>query len=256
MGGTPTNHTAHVRTSELDLSLTMPLFNEAAGVRAVVTSLITSLEAAGIRYQLVLVDNGSVDDTWRVIQHIAGHHPRVEVVHLPRNAGYGGGILTGLALARGPVLGYLWGDEQVGHYAVATLYRWIAAGDADLAKVRRVARLEGVGRTVLTTAYHAVFPVFLPLPSRDIHGCPKLFTRSAWERLRPSSRDWFLDAEIMVRARDLGLRIKELEVVAYPRGTGRSHVRPSTVLEFARNLARHGARRRVRRALARLRSGY
>ncbi len=235
------------------LSLAIPLYNEASGVSAVAASLASTLEKAGIAYQLVLVDNGSRDATWPTIQGIARRNPRVDVLHLPRNAGYGGGILAGLELARAPVLGYLWGDEQVGHYAVVTLFRWIEAGKADMGKVRRVVRLEGLRRAALTRVYHAVFPLFFPLPSRDVHGCPKLFTRDAWERLQPSSRDWFLDAEIMIRARELELRIKELDVVAYPRSTGTSHVRWSTVVEFARNLTGYRTRRWLEQAGSRLR---
>ncbi len=228
-----------------DLSLVMPLFDEADGVEAVVESLTMTLERAGIAYQLVLVDNGSRDGTGELVAEISSRNPRVDVVRLPRNAGYGGGILAGLSVARAPVLGYLWGDQQVGHYAVVELYRRLRAERLDLCKVRRVVRLEGRHRQVLTMAYHAVFPCFFPLPSSDIHGCPKLFTRAVFERIRPSSRDWFLDAEIMIRARELGLRVAEMDVVAYPRPAGASKVRWGTVVEFAVNLLGHRCKKAV-----------
>ena len=226
-----------------DLSLTMPLYNEAGGVRSVVQSLVATLDEAGLSFQLVLVDNGSHDATGAAIADLSSRDRRVEALHLPRNAGYGGGILAGLRLARAPVLGYLWGDDQVGHYAVPDLYRRLVDEGLDLCKVSRVVRLEGRHRQALTRAYHAVFPLFFPLPSSDIHGCPKLFTRAAFERIQPSSRDWFLDAEIMIRATEAGLAIGELEVVAYPRATGSSKVRWGTVAEFALNLCRFKVRR-------------
>ncbi len=231
-------NTVGSRVGDPALSLVIPLFDEEAGVRGVVRSLVGTLDEAGIAFQLVLVDNGSRDGTLGVIQEIARGDPRVEVLHLPSNGGYGGGILAGLRVSRAPVLGYLWGDDQVGHHVVPDLLRRITEQGADLAKARRVIRLDGRHRRALTRVYHTVFPLFFRLPSRDIHGCPKLFTREAFERIAPVSRDWFLDAEVMIRATELGLRISELDVVAYPRATGESHVRWGTVLEFGINLVR------------------
>jgi glycosyltransferase involved in cell wall biosynthesis len=226
------------------LSLVVPLFNEASGIVPVVHSLQRTLRQARLSTQLILVNNGSQDETGDRLEELAAHDPSIECLHLPRNAGYGGGILAGLRQARSHVLGYLWGDEQVSHYAVVAAYRRLIDRGLDLCKARRVVRLDGWQRRLTTRTYHLLFPALFPVRSIDVHGCPKLFTRQAFDRLQPRSPDWFLDAEIMIRAHRLELKIEEIDVVAYPRETGRSKVRWSTLGEFAVNLVRYRIRPR------------
>lgn len=221
------------------LSLTIPLLNEQEGVTPLVHALVGTLRQAQLSSQLVLVDNGSSDLTRARIEALLPLYPEVELLHLPQNQGYGGGILAGMACAKAPFLGYLWGDEQVPHYAVLKCLERLRSGSCDFAKARRVVRLDGWQRKAVTRAYHAVFPLFFERPSDDLHGCPKLFTRHAWDQIDAQSRDWFLDAEIMLRAHWLGLRLEEVPVVSWPRASGRSKVRGSTLLEFAKNMARH-----------------
>ncbi|MFM7203956.1 MAG: glycosyltransferase family 2 protein [Myxococcota bacterium] len=221
------------------LSLTIPLLNEQDGVTSLTEALVATLRHAQIPTQLILVDNGSSDLTRARIEALQPSHPEVELLHLPHNQGYGGGILAGMACARAPFLGFLWGDEQVPHYAVLRCLERLRAGTCDVAKARRVVRLEGWQRKLVTRTYHTLFPLFFDCPSDDLHGCPKLFTRNAWEQIHAQSRDWFIDAEIMLRTQRLGLRLEEIPVVSWPRATGRSKVRGSTLLEFAQNVARH-----------------
>jgi len=222
--------------SHPQLSLVIPLFNEAAGVQDVVHSLLGRLHSAQLSFQLILVDNGSTDGTWQLIQEIMGEVPTIECIKLPRNAGYGGGILAGMDQARGNIRGYLWGDEQIGHHAVIQCFEKLQLEALDLCKVRRTVRLDGFERLLVTRLYHGIAPLFLPVKSTDIHGCPKLFTKRAWRKLQPTATDWFLDAEIMSKASRLNMRIGEVDVVAYPRETGRSKVKWATLAEFVVNL--------------------
>ena len=74
--------------------------------------------------------------------------------------------------------------------------------------------------------------------SSDTNGCPKLFTRAAWEQLAPSHTDWFLDPEIMIGVAEQGLKLAEVDVQAQARDFGVSKVGPGTVVEFTFNLLR------------------
>jgi hypothetical protein len=73
----------------------------------------------------------------------------------------------------------------------------------------------------------------------DINGKPKGLTRSAYERLELRSDDWFIDAEIVLEARRLGLTIGELPVVFRANPERASFVKPSAILEFLRNMLRY-----------------
>jgi len=221
-----------------DLSLTIPLLNEEDGVQDVVNSITKHLSSKYIKYQIILVNNGSTDNTQKVIEYLARRDPGILPLRLEVNKGYGGGILAGLERASAPIVGYLWGDEQVAPYVLTEAWRAIHDQNVDIAKARRRVRLDGFDRFLITRAYHCAVSALFPCPSRDINGCPKLFKREVLDRIRPQSTDWFIDAEIMLKAQKLGFRIHEIDVVAWPRLTGRSKVRWETLGEFALNLIR------------------
>lgn len=221
------------------LSLVMPLFNEEAGIEHAALALFQTLSYAQLPTQVILVDNGSTDGTRARIEALLPHLPGFELLHLPTNRGYGGGILAGLRQTTAPVLGYLWGDEQIAPYAAVRAYQHLLEGSFDLVKARRTVRLDGLERRIVSAAYHTLFPLFFPVHLKDLHGCPKLFTRATYEALHPTAEDWFLDAQLLIGATRLGLRIGEVDVVYWPRQTGRSKVRLNTLLEFGLNLVRY-----------------
>lgn len=217
------------------LGLAVPFYDEAPLVDAVVADLRRAL--AGLDAVVVLVDNGSTDGTGRKLDALADGG-RLRALHLPENAGYGGGILAGLRALPGDrdAVGWAWGDGQVDPAILPRLLRRLEDG-ADLAKARRVERRDGWRRRLVTAAYAGVMRG-LGARTRDVNGCPKLLRRAAFARIAPRSADWFLDAEVVLAAESLGLRIAEEPAVMAPRAAGRSKVDWRTVAEFAGHLAR------------------
>lgn len=217
----------------MKLGLAVPLYDEADCCEAVVRALHATLRAAGLDFTLALVNNGSTDATGPLIDALARELPGLRVLHLSPNAGYGGGILAGLAALDTPLLGWYWGDGQVEPGAVVAAYRKLLDEDLDLVKARRVQRQDGLQRALVSRVYNTVMRHGFALPTTDVNGCPKLLTRAAFQRIAPTSRDWFLDPELMLRAAELGLRWGEVDTVMLPRPGGSSKVRWSTSVEFA-----------------------
>ena len=71
-----------------------------------------------------------------------------------------------------------------------------------------------------------------------MNGKPKAIARSAYERLRLTSDDWFLDAELILEAHRMGMKVCEFPVV-YSEGARASFVKPGAILEFARHMVRY-----------------
>jgi len=192
-----------------------------------------------VALELVLVDNGSRDRTGEVIDDlIAQGLPIVKVV-LPENKGYGHGILSGLTQCRAPLAGYLCADGQVAPDDVVRVYQLMAGREGRIiAKVRRRFRQDSWRRKIVSICYNALMiGSFGWVGAIDINGSPKIFARAWLRRLHLSSRDWFLDPELMIKARALGLRTIEIDVEGYPRSHGASHVQASTIGEFLKNMA-------------------
>lgn len=226
------------------VGISIPLFNEADSVTEVVASMHSVLHDAGIEHTLVLVNNGSRDATREAIDALAVPGI-IEPIHLRENAGYGGGILTGLAhLEREgfpEIIGWAWGDGQVNPTVLPHLYHFIKDG-ADIAKAVRTKRNDGPVRQAITSAYAAIMRV-QGTKTRDINGCPKLMTREAFLALEPTSADWFIDAEVIVAAERKGMNIQGHPVTMHKRTHGSSKVGARTIAEFGKNiLIRRGRR--------------
>ena len=228
------------RISGPDLSLAIPCYNESAVVKTTVRDLVEAFGRSDTSIELVLVDNGSTDDTGAIIDGlVAEGHPIVKR-EVAINEGYGNGVLVGLASCTGRTVGFICADGQVDARDVVKLYEAVARSSTPkLAKVRRRFRMDGAKRKVVSIIYNGFANVvFMGLQSIDINGNPKIFPREYLERMDLRSTDWFLDAEVMLRAKQLGLPVFEMNVFAQMRPDGESHVRSSTIWEFILNLLR------------------
>jgi glycosyltransferase involved in cell wall biosynthesis len=223
-----------------DVSFVMPCFNEEGVIGYTIPQLLAAFEKAGIGVELIAVDNGSTDETGRVIQELAAKHPivphKVEV-----NQGYGHGILSGFTRATAPWVGVVHSDGQVDAEDTVRLFEAIRhSKQLTLGKVRRRFRMDGFLRKIVSIAYNGLVVLLWPrLGSIDINGSPKILPRALLDALDLKSKDWFLDPEIMVKSHYLGARVLEMNVFARMRGSGLSHVRASTCVEFFKNLIRY-----------------
>lgn len=223
-----------------DISLSVPCYNEEEALRETMLRLLEAFESKGFFLELVLVDNGSQDRTGEVIdQLIADGHAVVKGV-VEVNQGQGLGYLTGLKLCRAPWVGIIPADGQVQADDVAKLYESARnMSEPTLLKVRRRFRLDGFKRKVVSIVYNGFANVlFLGLGSIDINGSPKLVRRDDMERMNLRSIDWFLEPEMLIRAKQLGLSVFEVNVMGQMREGGSSNVRSTTCWEFLVNLFR------------------
>jgi len=230
-----------------DLSLVMPALNEEAVVAATIRDLLVAFERHGHVLEVVAVDNGSRDRTGEILRELASTDRRVVPVRVEVNQGYGFGILSGLPRASAPWVGIICADGQVEAGDVVKLFEATrrdaaATGARDdarptLFKVRRRFRQDGLKRKLVSVAYNfGTALLFGGLGTLDVNGNPKLFPRELLPRFALCSKDWFLDAEIMIKAKKLGLRVVEVNVFGQLRRGGTSNVRATTCFEFARNL--------------------
>lgn len=223
----------------IELSLVMPCYNEEQCLELTVPPLVRTFEEAGVGLEVILVDNGSRDRTSVIIDElIARGLPIVKGV-VPVNRGQGLGVLTGLHLARGRYVGYLCADGQVAPESVLLIYRaLLAADDYTLAKARRRFRQDSWVRKIVSIGFNAMMLVIFPgMPSLDVNGSPKIMPAEVLRTMDLTSTDWFVEAEVMLKARHLRLMVLEIDVPGFFRKGGRSHVRWQTVVEFVRNIA-------------------
>ena len=226
------------RSGQPDLSLVIPCYNEEALIRNTAVRLVQSFGEKNVGLELVLVDNGSQDGTGQIIDSLIAEGLPVVKKTIQVNQGYGNGILCGLRATTGQFVGYTHADEQVTAQDTVKMYEIVSeASIPQLAKVRRRFRMDGLVRKIISIVYNLMTnALFGGLGSIDINGSPKILPRTYLECMNLQSKDWFLDAEILIKAKRLGLTVFEMNVLAQMRGGGTSHVRPGTCWEFLLNL--------------------
>lgn len=95
------------------LSCVIPVYNEAANIEPLCRRIERTCRESDIaKYEVIIVENGSWDESETIIRRLHSENPRVKMLQLSRNFGYQGGISAGLAYARGEWVAVLDGDQQ------------------------------------------------------------------------------------------------------------------------------------------------
>lgn len=230
-----------------ELSVVVLCYRSGGAARSFAARLGQTLLDAGIgNYQLVLVGNyvaGSGDTTPDVVRELAAGDPRIVCSAVVKQGMMGWDLRSGLALATGESLAVIDGDGQVLVEDLVRVYRLLHERGLDLAQTYRKQRGDGMKRKLFSLGLNGLFHLLFPgLPVRDINAKPKILTRAAFERMTLQSDDWFIDAEILIEARRLGLRIGEIETEFLGLTGRRSFVKIAAVFEFLRNLLRYRIR--------------
>jgi glycosyltransferase involved in cell wall biosynthesis len=217
-----------------ELSAIVLGYRAGASLLRVVEPLLAELEASRADFEIVLVANywpGRNDETPAVAEDLARAHERVRVVSRPKQGAMGWDMRSGFDAARGRWLIVLDGDSQNPVSDVLRIYRAMRETGADVMKGRRVLRHDGAYRRLVSITYNVLFRALF----RTRGLC---LTREAYKRLDLQSDDWFVDAEIVLKARALGLTIREIPVEFFRNEERASLVRPAAIWEFARNMLR------------------
>ncbi len=145
-----------------EISLVIPVLNEEGTLEDVYGQTVAQLDSMGRPYELIVIDDGSTDRTWTILERLHEADPRVRAVRFKRNFGQHPAMHAGMVRAQGDIVVTMDADLQ---NAPSDLPKLVAAVDAgsDVASGRRQGREDSWGRTV---------------PSRLINGMLRRFTKA------------------------------------------------------------------------------
>ena len=152
----------------IECTVVIPAYNEEASLAATTHGLTQALERAGSAFDIVVVDDGSTDATWRAIRDLATADARVSGVRLSRNFGKEAAIRAGLESARGRAVLVMDADAQhPPEIAAALLERWRRG---DVAIVEGVKARRGDEGTQRATQARWFYRLFRRLTGQDLEG--------------------------------------------------------------------------------------
>lgn len=193
-------------------------------------------------YELVLVANyqpalKGIDRTPDIVRELASADPRLVVVAKEKKGMMGWDMRSGLYAATGETIAVIDGDGQMPPGDIIKVYTLLKQGNFDVVKTYRNQRFDGVKRKMISIVYNLLLKILFPkVKVRDANSKPKIFTRAALNKLQLTADDWFIDAEIVIKASEFGMKIGEAPTTFYPNQNRPSFVRATAIFEFIKNL--------------------
>jgi glycosyltransferase involved in cell wall biosynthesis len=204
------------------LTLILPAYNEAAAIAHSIRAAVTALDELSLSYEVLVVDDGSRDETAAIATAETQRFQQVRVVSLGRNVGYGAALRRGFREARFDSVAFTDADGQ---FDLRELARLLApAKDFDLVCGFRIDRQDHWTRKLYSRGYNLLVRTLLGTRVRDCDCALKILRRDQMLALGLESNDFFINAELLTRAQLAGLSVAEVGVSHYPRVRGESKV--------------------------------
>ena len=208
-------------------SLVIPAYNESSRLRPTLDEILRYAGEEKWDSEILVVDDGSHDDTAEIVREYARAHPQIQLVQNPGNRGKGYSVRNGMLHARGDICLFTDADLSSPIAEAEKLFDAIRQG-ADIAIGSRWLRAElqterqPLYRQAFGRIFNLLLRLVLGLRFRDTQCGFKAFRREAAQRIFPMQRieRWGFDPEILFLARRLGLQTVEVPVVwAHSEGT-------------------------------------
>ncbi|MBI4216688.1 MAG: glycosyltransferase [Chloroflexi bacterium] len=214
------------------LSVIMPAYNEEENIAHTLRETVRCLN--GVPFELVVVDDGSRDNTAKVARGVAQELPQVKVVRYPNNAGKGYALKYGAGQATGDYVAFVDADLDLNPRQLANLWRVMQETGADLvigSKRHPQSNLRYPWkRRLMSIVYYGMVRLLFGLPVRDTQTGLKLFKAEVLRRVLPRLvvKRFAFDLELLVVAHMLGYRFAEAPIeLDYQRQMGR--IRPRDI---------------------------
>ena len=205
------------------LSVILPAYNEEGNIERAIRSSADAVAPLVEDYELVAVDDGSRDETPRILKELkAEMGRRLVVVTHETNLGYGKALRSGFDVARGRLVFYTDADNQFDLRELKEHLPLMA--DCDAIFGYRVGRRDGAFRLFVSNVYNALASLAFGMSVKDLNCSFKLFRREALTSLHLEEDHFFIDTEIVVQLHRADYRYIQRGVRHYPRTAGKSTV--------------------------------
>ena len=136
------------------MSIVIPLLNEAESLPELTRWIARVLQAQGLTYELLLIDDGSTDDSWAVMEALAADDTTLRGIRFNRNYGKSAALNVGFEAARGRVICTMDADLQDSPEELPELYRMIVEDKYDLVSGWKQKRFDPLSKTIPTKLFN------------------------------------------------------------------------------------------------------
>ena len=226
-------------------SVIVPVYNEVALVNPSLARIDGFMSSWATDYEILVIESGSTDGSGALCDEAARASPNIRVIHEPTRAGYGSAIRLGFANATRTFAWIVTLDIPFPLESILTAAPLLDSHDCVLSYRSRDPR--GIGRRFQSAIYNLLLHVLLGIRARHTNSAFKVMRVSVVQKLPLRSAGWFIDAELLYRLQERGLRCAEIGVPLVDRSAGASTVGLNTWLGVLREMVRFWVQVRLHR---------
>ena len=203
------------------LTMFFPAYNDAGTIGSLVIQAQEAIRQLTPDFEIIVVNDGSRDQTGQIAEELARTYPHVRVIHHIGNRGYGGALRSGFAAATKELIAYTDGDAQYDPSEIAALWARLR-DDSDMVTGYKISRSDPLHRIIIGKVYHHFVKLLFRLRVRDVDCDFRLMRREIFDRVRLERDTGVICLEMMRKIQDAGFRVVEVPVHHYHRMHGRS----------------------------------
>ena len=201
--------------TEIDVSVLVPAKDEAENLPVFMEQAAAVFADQPHRYEVIVVDDGSVDQTWPVLERLAAEYPFLRLARHRAKRGIADALRTGYLASRGQVLVFYPADLQFKPEDIPRLTAPILSGQADMVTGFKEGKYE---KAFVSGVYNRLSRALFKVPVKDLNSV-KAYRREIMDAL-PIRPDWHRYMVAIAAAE--GFAIAEVPVPLYPRHAGKS----------------------------------
>jgi dolichol-phosphate mannosyltransferase len=203
----------------MEITVIIPAYNEDKNTRETIDKCLAALRPQFDRFEILLIDDCSTDSTGALFDTLAVEHREIRVIHNPRNMGAGESIRTGFREAKYELVIHNAMDYPFDMRDLAKMTPLLAEADIVVASRKQRAGYSAY-RKLTSIVNRALLRLLFHLKLRD-YNFTQLYRRVVLDAVKVNARSTaFLTPETLIRAHDMGFRIKEIPIDYHPRMAG------------------------------------
>lgn len=220
------------------ISFVIPMYNESQTIRDTVKKLTSIAGGLTDDYEIIIADDGSTDDSGRIIDRLAGEDSRIKAEHLQKNTKFGGALKRGLNRARKDIIIYTDSDLPVHSDAIRNALSLLDGCDV-VSGFSKVKKGETLKRVIMSSVYNFLIQFLFNTRIKDINSGFKIYKRKVFKNMELTSNSPFVDVEIFIKTLKRNFVIKQYPVIFKHRRSGKSYIsRPAVVFATAMDMLR------------------
>lgn len=224
------NRNAFIAAARPNISVFFPCYNDQHSIGTLVENAFLVLQSIANKYEVIVVDDGSKDDSRKILQALAQKYQNLHLVFHKKNGGYGKALHSGFKKASYDLVFYTDGDGQYDVKELPLLVQ-LMTPDIDFVNGIKRARRDRTYRIVIGNAYSLFVRWFFWLPITDVDCDFRLIRKKVLDKIHLESAHGAVCVELVKKAQLQGAVFREVSINHYERRWGESQFfRPRTVL--------------------------